>query len=180
MGWPLRGRAKYREFGGSFIYPMGEDMVTLGHGRRARLPRRRAVRPRPAPGAEDAQARAQDPRRRRADRVGREDDSRGRLLLPAAQLHAPGLVLCGDGAGFVNVPALKGIHYAVEIGHARRRGDRRARFGPARRSAAPARSPSYDDAVKDSFVWSDLERVRNMRQAFAKGFVARHDARPAR
>src|SRR5438034_1449618 len=30
MGWPLRPAAKYREFGGSFIYPMGEDMVTLG------------------------------------------------------------------------------------------------------------------------------------------------------
>ena len=30
MGWPLRASAKYREFGGSFIYPMGDDMVTLG------------------------------------------------------------------------------------------------------------------------------------------------------
>ncbi len=30
MGWPLRVRAKYREFGGSFVYPMGEDMVTIG------------------------------------------------------------------------------------------------------------------------------------------------------
>src|SRR4029079_16992736 len=30
MGWPLRPGAKYREFGGSFIYPMGEDMLTLG------------------------------------------------------------------------------------------------------------------------------------------------------
>jgi electron-transferring-flavoprotein dehydrogenase len=30
MGWPLRPSAKYREFGGSFIYPMGEDMLTLG------------------------------------------------------------------------------------------------------------------------------------------------------
>src|SRR5881409_2055782 len=30
MGWPLRSAAKYREFGGSFIYPMGEDMLTLG------------------------------------------------------------------------------------------------------------------------------------------------------
>ncbi len=30
MGWPLRPQAKYREFGGSFIYPMGEDMLTLG------------------------------------------------------------------------------------------------------------------------------------------------------
>ncbi|HEX6680635.1 MAG TPA: NAD(P)/FAD-dependent oxidoreductase, partial [Gaiellaceae bacterium] len=30
LGWPLRAGAKYREFGGSFIYPMGDDMVTLG------------------------------------------------------------------------------------------------------------------------------------------------------
>src|SRR5207249_4710675 len=30
MGWPLRGAARYREFGGSFIYPMGKDMLTLG------------------------------------------------------------------------------------------------------------------------------------------------------
>ena len=30
MGWPLRGGHQYREFGGSFIYPMGDDMVTVG------------------------------------------------------------------------------------------------------------------------------------------------------
>ena len=30
MGWPLRKSAKYGEFGGSFIYPMGEEMVSLG------------------------------------------------------------------------------------------------------------------------------------------------------
>ena len=30
MGWPLRGGRKYREFGGSFIYPLGDSMVALG------------------------------------------------------------------------------------------------------------------------------------------------------
>src|SRR6476469_5634204 len=30
LGWPLRYRAKYREFGGSWIYPMGEHRVSLG------------------------------------------------------------------------------------------------------------------------------------------------------
>src|SRR5262249_28712200 len=30
LGWPLRAGAKYREFGGSFIYPMGDDLLTLG------------------------------------------------------------------------------------------------------------------------------------------------------
>src|ERR671929_238340 len=29
MGWPLRPGRRYREFGGSFIYPMGKDMVTV-------------------------------------------------------------------------------------------------------------------------------------------------------
>ena len=27
LGWPLRYGAKHREFGGSWIYPMGEDRV---------------------------------------------------------------------------------------------------------------------------------------------------------
>ncbi len=30
LGWPLRKSAKYREFGGSWLYPMGDDMVSLG------------------------------------------------------------------------------------------------------------------------------------------------------
>ena len=31
LGWPLRFGAKYREYGGSWIYPMGEDMISLGY-----------------------------------------------------------------------------------------------------------------------------------------------------
>ncbi|HWO47447.1 MAG TPA: NAD(P)/FAD-dependent oxidoreductase, partial [Solirubrobacterales bacterium] len=30
MGWPLRKAPRWNEFGGSFIYPMGEDKVSLG------------------------------------------------------------------------------------------------------------------------------------------------------
>ena len=30
MGWPLRKRARFGEFGGSWIYPMGDDHVSLG------------------------------------------------------------------------------------------------------------------------------------------------------
>ena len=29
---------------------------------------------------------------------------------------APGIVICGDSAGMVNVPILKGIHYAIHSG----------------------------------------------------------------
>ena len=112
-----RSAAKYGEFGGSFIYPMGD-----GHGldrlrRGARVPRRRVLRPRRPAGVQDAHARAADPRRRRARSPGARRRSRegGYHALPS-QFHAPGLLLAGEGAGLVNVPTLKGIHYAIESG----------------------------------------------------------------
>jgi electron-transferring-flavoprotein dehydrogenase len=30
---------------------------------------------------------------------------------------------------------------------------------------------AYDDAVRKSFIWTDLKRVRNLRPAFGKGFL---------
>ena len=51
------------------------------------------------------------------DRLGREDDPRGRLLsLPVAAVACRAPCITGDAAGFVNVPKLKGIHYAMRSG----------------------------------------------------------------
>jgi electron-transferring-flavoprotein dehydrogenase len=90
----------------------------------------------------------------------------GFVALPK-RFHAPGLLLCGDGVGLVNVPALKGIHYAIESGRLAAEAAWRtlARGASAREALA-----TYDDALKRSFVWSDLREVRNMRQAFGRGF----------
>jgi electron-transferring-flavoprotein dehydrogenase len=93
----------------------------------------------------------------------------GGLLSLPKRLHAPGLLLCGDGPGFVNVPALKGIHYAIETGSLAAE----AAFAALQRGEAVGRHgalASYDEAVRQSFVWRDLEQVRNMRQAFGRGF----------
>jgi electron-transferring-flavoprotein dehydrogenase len=169
MGWPLRPNAKYREFGGSFIYPMGEDQVTLGMV--VGLDYR------------DAELSVHDllqelkthPRVRRilrdGERIGwgAKTIPEGGFVAIPKRLHAPGLLLCGDGAGFVNVPALKGIHYAVESG----RLAAEAAFGALQRGRtpwSPGALAEYDDAVRKSFIWSDLEKVRNMRQAFGRGF----------
>jgi electron-transferring-flavoprotein dehydrogenase len=70
----------------------------------------------------------------------------------------------------VNVPALKGIHYAVESGVLAAESVFRA-LGPGERAARPGALDSYDEAVRASFIWTDLERVRNMRPAFGKGLV---------
>jgi electron-transferring-flavoprotein dehydrogenase len=169
MGWPLRAAAEYREFGGSFIYPMGKDMVTVGmvvgldyrdaelsvHDLLQELKTHRFVR-RILEGGE---------------RIGwgaKTIPEGGFVALPK-RLHAPGLLLCGDGAGMVNVPALKGIHYAVESGRLAAEAAAGA-LGPGRTPWTPGVLAAYDDAVRESFIWSDLQEVRNMRQAFGRGF----------
>jgi electron-transferring-flavoprotein dehydrogenase len=169
MGWPLRPAAKYREFGGSFIYPMGDDMVTLGmvvgldyrdtelsvHDLLQELKTHPFVRKLLEGGERVA--------------WGAKTIPEGGFLSLPKRLHAPGLLICGDGAGLVNVPALKGIHYAIESGSLAAE----AAFAALQRGQTPSTPGAlavYDEALQQSFVWKDLQEVRNMRQAFARGF----------
>jgi electron-transferring-flavoprotein dehydrogenase len=69
----------------------------------------------------------------------------------------------------VNVPALKGIHYAVESGRLAAEAAVDA-LRPGRTPWTPGALGGYDDAVRASFIWTDLKAVRNMRQAFGRGF----------
>src|SRR5881296_1307391 len=81
------------------------------------------------------------------------------------KLNAPGLLICGDGGGLVNVPALKGIHYAIESGKLAAE----AAFAALQRGQTPwtpGALSAYDEALAQSFVWKDLQEVRNMRPAF--------------
>jgi len=169
MGWPLRGKKKYREFGGSFIYPLGEDMVSLGmvvgldyrdvelsvHDLLQELKTHHLVREILAGGERVA--------------WGAKTIPEGGLLSVPRRLHAPGLLITGDGAGLVNVPALKGIHYALESGRLAAEAALKA-LGPGETPWTPGALAGYDDSLRESFVWKDLEEVRNMRQAFGRGF----------
>jgi electron-transferring-flavoprotein dehydrogenase len=167
MGWPLRAGRRYREFGGSFIYPMGDDMVTIGMV--VGLDYRDA-----ALSVHDLlQELKTHPRVRRildgGERVGwgaKTIPEGGFVALPR-RFHAPGLLLCGDGVGLVNVPALKGIHYAIESGRLAAEAAWRA---VARGASARAALDTYDESLRESFIWRDLREVRNMRQAFGRGF----------
>jgi electron-transferring-flavoprotein dehydrogenase len=169
MGWPLRAAAKYREFGGSFIYPMGKDMVTLG------MVVGLDYRDTELSVHDLLQELKTHPFLRRmfdgGERVawGAKTIPEGGLLSLPKRLHAPGLLICGDGAGLVNVPALKGIHYAIESGSLAAE----AAFAALQRGKTPSTPGAlsvYDEALRQSFVWKDLQEVRNMRQAFGRGF----------
>ena len=75
--------------------------------------------------------------------------------------------MAGDCVGMVNVPALKGIHYAMHSGVLAAR----AAFKALKASDTSGKTlSSYDKSVKDSFIWKDLHKVRNMRHAFKSGF----------
>ncbi|HUJ56676.1 MAG TPA: electron-transfer flavoprotein:ubiquinone oxidoreductase [Gaiellaceae bacterium] len=169
MGWPLRSGARYREFGGSFVYPMGEDMLTLGLV--VGLDYRDA-----ALSVHDLLQELKTHPKIRRLLAGGERLEWGAKTIPSGgfhslprRLHAPGLLLCGDGAGMVNIPRLKGVHYALESG----RLAAEAAFRALGRGETPAAGlSSYDDAIRESFIWSDLREVRNMRQVFGRGFFA--------
>jgi len=169
MGWPLRAGAKYREFGGSFIYPMGSDMVTVGmvvgldhrdvelsvHDLLQEFKTHPLVREILEGGERIA--------------WGAKTIPEGGFLSVPRRLSAPGLLICGDGAGLVNVPALKGIHYAVESGRLAAEAAFAA-LQPGETPWRPGALDGYDAALRESFIWEDLKRVRNMRQAFGRGF----------
>ncbi len=76
------------------------------------------------------------------------------------QLTFPGGLIIGCGAGFLNVPKIKGIHTAMKSGMI------------AAESLLPLSSDeckSYPDNIKKSWIWPELYKVRNIRPAMNWG-----------
>jgi electron-transferring-flavoprotein dehydrogenase len=164
MGWPLRKRAKWNEFGGSFIYPMGEDKVALGlvvgldttdatfscHDALQELKTHPFVKKILEGG-------------KRVGWGAKTIPSGGYWSMPK-RLSSPGMMITGDAAGMVNVPTLKGIHYAMHSGMYA------AEAIVESLKADSVNFESYERKVKDSLIEKDLWESRNMRQVFSKGF----------
>lgn len=165
MGWPLPKDC----FGGSFMYPLAEDLVAIGlvggldyhdaeldlHQLLQRMKEHKLFRP---------------------YLEGGELDEWGAKTIPEGGYHSlaerrsgNGAVVLGDAAGFVDVPSLKGIHYAIQSG---------IYAGRAIFKALKAKDTSaqqlteYDRLVNESYIAEDLRRTRNMRLAFKSGFYA--------
>jgi electron-transferring-flavoprotein dehydrogenase len=166
MGWPLRFSPKYREFGGSFIYPMGEDKVSLGlvvgldykdatfsvHDALNELKLHPMVR------------KILDGGKRVA--WGAKTIPSGGYWARPKQLWVPGMAIAGDSAGMVNVPKLKGVHLAMHAGMFAAE----SIYNSLKRNGNAHDLSEYQDLVEDSVIERDMYRSRNMRQPFAKGF----------
>ena len=180
MGWPLPRDA----FGGSFIYPMGENLVSLG-----------LVVGLDAPYVDlDVHALLQRFKQHPFVREildGGEIVEWGAKTIPEGGYHAipdrlsgDGLLIAGDAAGLVDVASLKGIHYAMRSGVlaadaiGRALSDRGAGMDQSDgadgvEGAVPGgRLASYDAALRESLIQDPLYRNRNQRLAFKSGFFA--------
>jgi electron-transferring-flavoprotein dehydrogenase len=167
MGWPLRFGAKYREFGGSFIYPMGEDKVSLGfvvgldykdatfsvHDVLNQIKLHPKIKP------------ILDGGKRVA--WGAKTLPSGGYWARPEQLWAPGMAIAGDSAGMVNVPKLKGVHLAMHAGMYAAE----AIYRSLKKNGNANDLSEYQALVEDSVIEKDMYRSRNMRQPFGKGFL---------
>jgi electron-transferring-flavoprotein dehydrogenase len=163
LGWPLRYSAKWHEFGGSWIYPMGPDRVSIGF----------------VVGLDytDATVSPHDLLQLfKTSKLVRGILEGGKRLAWGAKAipeggywampkpSAPGVVICGDSAGMVNVPVLKGIHYAIHSGVYA------AETIVETLKAGGTDLSGYDRRVEDSLIGKELYESRNMKQPFGRGF----------
>ena len=163
LGWPLPRDA----FGGSFMYPLTANLVALGLVVGLDYP----------DAGLDPHALFQQMKLHPLFRhylEGGEMVEWGAKTIPEGGYYAvparrsgAGVAIVGDAAGFVDVPSLKGIHYALQSGMLAARA-----IYPGLKSgdASAAALAQYDRLVNASFIMQDLYRTRNMRLAFRHGF----------
>jgi electron-transferring-flavoprotein dehydrogenase len=162
LGWPLPNDA----FGGSFFYPLGERQVAIGlvvgldyheaaldvHD----LLQRFKLHPLIRPYLDGGQL---------LEWGAKTIPEGGYYALPERRC-GDGILVTGDAAGFVDVPSLKGIHYAMQSGiYAARAIFEGLKRGDTSRSGLAG----YDRMVDESYIVADLHRTRNMRLAFKDG-----------
>src|SRR5918997_2376583 len=168
MNWPMRMAPKYNEFGGSFIYPMGEDKLCIGivagldttdatfscHDLLQQLKTHPFIRDLLEGG-------------KRVGWGAKTIPSGGYWSMPR-KLAVPGMVMCGDNVSMCNIPYLKGIHYAMHAGIYAAE----AIVQSLKRDPESVNFQAYEDRVRGSDIEKDLFKSRNVRQHGDKGFVA--------
>ena len=162
LGWPLPTNA----FGGSFMYPLGPTQVALGlvvgldyHDASLdvhELLQRMKLHPLFRPQLEGGQL---------LEWGAKTIPEGGYYALPE-RLSGDGVLFAGDTVGFVDVPSLKGIHYAMQSGMYAAR----AAFAALKADDVSRQSlAAYDRMVDGSYIVADMRATRNMRLAFKDG-----------
>jgi len=158
IGWPLAADT----YGGSFLYHWGENLMAYGFVVGLDYPnpwlspfeetQRFKTHPAIRPYFEGA---------KRIAYGARALNEGGLQAIP--RLVFPGGALIGCGAGFLNVPKIKGSHTAMKSGMLAAEAVADALAG-----ARPDVLEAYPAALERSWVYAELFRARNIRPAFAR------------
>jgi electron-transferring-flavoprotein dehydrogenase len=158
VGWPLDAGT----YGGSFLYHFGDNLISYGFviGLDYRNPwlspfdEMQRFKTHPA-------VRGHFEGGRRISYGARALNEGGLQSIP--RLTFPGGALIGDAAGFVNVPKIKGTHTAMKSGMLAAEA-----VAEALAAGGAGELSGYEARLRESWVWHELSRVRNIRPSFAR------------
>ena len=159
FGWPLSNDTG----GGLFCYHWGENFCSIGF-----VVHLNYSNPYLSP-FDEMQRVKQHPRIREMLEGGKRIGYGARALTEGGlqsvpKLAFPGGALVGCGAGFMNVPRIKGSHNAMKSGM--------LAAEAAAAALAAGRSgdtlESYEPAYRESHIYKDLKRVRNFKPLWSK------------
>uniref|UniRef100_A0A182Q739 Electron transfer flavoprotein-ubiquinone oxidoreductase n=1 Tax=Anopheles farauti TaxID=69004 RepID=A0A182Q739_9DIPT len=166
IGWPLDKNT----YGGSFLYHLNEETPLVAVGFVVGLD---YVNPYLSP-FQEFQRFKTHPKVRGTFEGGSRIAYGARALNEGGfqsipKLTFPGGCLVGCGAGFMNVPRVKGSHYAMKSGMLAAESACETLFSGATQEKAGLEPKDYPDRIKESYVWKDLYKVRNSRPSFHTG-----------
>ena len=157
-GWPLKSDT----YGGSFLYHLDKNKISIGF-----VVGLDYKNPYLSPYME-FQRFKHHPEIKKILEGGRRINYGARALneggtqsLP--KLTFPGGMLVGCEAGFLNVPKIKGTHLAMKSGII-------AASTILENIDTKDEISNFEDQIKNSWVWSELYKVRNIRPSFKWGF----------
>lgn len=160
IGWPLDGST----YGGSFLYHYGENLVALGfitgldYTNPTLSPFQELQRWKTHPAIRDILAGG-----RRISYGARSLSEGGFQSIP--KLVAPGALMIGDSAGFLNVPKIKGNHTAMKSGMVAAE----ALALHLDKGDAENICHEYPALLEKSWLWPELKKQRNIRPGFRHG-----------
>ncbi len=157
IGWPLDPKT----YGGSFIYHWGENLVSIGfvigldYQNPYLDPYQEFQQYKTHPFIKNILAGGEC-----LSYGARAINEGGWQSIP--NLSFPGGLLVGCGAGFLNVPKIKGTHTAMKSGMLAAE----AIFEALSKEDYPQEIQSFTKTVKQSWIGHELKKVRNIRPAF--------------